>query len=73
MPNAERKFKCPWVPLIPILTIIACFYLMSALPIETWIRFIIWLAIGLVIYFIYGRHHSILQHSKPRQYSNKDV
>jgi len=70
MPNAERKFKCPWVPLVPILTILACFYLMSALPIVTWIRFIIWLLIGLVIYFIYGRHHSILQHSKPRQYSD---
>ncbi|MCB2293965.1 amino acid permease [Clostridium algoriphilum] len=69
MPNAERKFRCPWVPLIPILTILACFYLMSALPLETWIRFIIWLAIGLAIYFVYGRHHSILQHSKPRQYS----
>ncbi|MCB2360263.1 amino acid permease [Clostridium estertheticum] len=70
MPDAERKFKCPWVPFIPILTIIACVYLMTALPLETWIRFIIWLSLGLVIYFIYGRHHSILQHSKPRQYSD---
>ncbi|HEY8890686.1 MAG TPA: amino acid permease [Clostridium sp.] len=70
MPDAERKFKCPWVPFIPILTILACFYLMSALPIVTWIRFIIWLLIGLAIYLLYGRHHSILQHSKPRQYSN---
>ena len=70
MPNAERKFRCPWVPFIPILTILACVYLMSALPLVTWIRFIIWLLIGLVIYFIYGRHHSILQKSKPRQYSD---
>ena len=73
MPDAERKFKCPWVPFIPILTILACFYLMSALPIVTWIRFIIWLLIGLAIYLLYGRHHSILQHNKPRQYSNTDL
>ena len=72
MPDAERKFKCPWVPAIPILTILACFYLMAALPIVTWIRFIIWLVLGLVIYFLYGRHHSILQHSKPRKYTNTE-
>mgnify|MGYP001567532589 FL=1 len=70
MPDAERKFRCPWVPFIPILTIVACVYLMTALPLETWIRFIIWLSLGLAIYFLYGRHHSILQHSKPRQYSD---
>ncbi len=73
MPNAERKFRCPWVPILPIFTILACFYLMSALPIVTWIRFVIWLLIGIVIYFVYGRHHSILQKIKPRQYSNTDV
>ncbi|MBU3076218.1 amino acid permease, partial [Clostridium estertheticum] len=66
-------FRCPWVPFIPILTIVACVYLMTALPLETWIRFIIWLLLGLAIYFIYGRHHSILQHSKPRQYSGTKV
>jgi len=68
MPNAERKFKCLWVPVVPLFTILSCFYLMSALPIVTWIRFIIWLLVGLVIYFMYGRHHSILQKSKPGQY-----
>lgn len=61
MPNAERKFRCPWVPFLPILTIIACGYLMSALPLETWIRFVIWLLVGLIIYFTYGRKHSELQ------------
>ncbi|HWQ43688.1 MAG TPA: amino acid permease [Desulfosporosinus sp.] len=68
MPDAERKFRCPWVPLIPVLTILACLYLMAALPLVTWIRFVIWLLLGLVIYFIYGRHHSVLQKIKPRQY-----
>ena len=61
MPNVERKFKCPWVPFVPILTTLACFYLMSALPVVTWIRFVIWLLLGLLIYFMYGRHHSELQ------------
>jgi len=61
MPDIERKFKCPWVPVVPILTVIACVYLMSALTLVTWIRFIIWLILGLVIYLVYGRHHSELQ------------
>jgi basic amino acid/polyamine antiporter, APA family len=73
MPDAERKFRCPWVPFLPILTILACLYLMSALPIVTWIRFIIWLFIGLVIYFVYGRHHSVLQKIKPRRYDSTEL
>lgn len=70
MPNAERKFRVPWVPFIPGLTILACLYLMAALPLTTWIRFIVWLLLGLAIYFLYGRHHSVLQKIKPRQYKN---
>ncbi|MBZ9686503.1 amino acid permease [Clostridium estertheticum] len=61
MPNVERKFKCPWVPLVPILTTLACVYLMSALPAITWISFVIWLLIGLLIYLLYGKNHSELQ------------
>ncbi|APC39458.1 amino acid permease [Clostridium estertheticum] len=64
MPNIERKFKCPWVPVLPIISALACIYLMSALPLVTWIRFIIWLLIGIVIYFVYSRHHSLLQKEK---------
>lgn len=64
MPNIERKFKCPWVPVLPIISALACVYLMSALPLVTWIRFIVWLLIGIVIYFMYSRHHSILQKKK---------
>lgn len=61
MPNVERKFRCPWVPFTPILTILSCVYLMSALSLTTWIRFVIWLLLGLLIYFIYGVRHSELQ------------
>ncbi|MCB2352858.1 amino acid permease [Clostridium estertheticum] len=64
MPNIERKFRCPWVPVLPIISALSCIYLMSALPLVTWIRFIIWLLIGIVIYFVYSRHHSLLQNGK---------
>lgn len=60
-PQRERPFRTPLVPLIPILSIATCGYLMCSLPLDTWLRLIIWMAIGLVIYFTYGRHHSILQ------------
>ena len=63
MPNVERKFRCPWVPLVPILTIASCLYLMLSLPLVTWIRFGVWLFVGLIIYFMYGKNHSVLQKS----------
>lgn len=66
MPNVERKFKCPWVPLVPILTILSCLYLMSALPMVTWVRFAIWLLLGLAIYLLYGKNHSVLQHGESK-------
>ena len=46
------------MPLVPILGVLFCGYLMLSLPDVTWIRFFIWLAVGMVIYFAYGRHHS---------------
>ena len=54
-PDRPRSFRVPWVPLLPILSIVCCLVLMLSLPLETWIRFFVWLAIGLVIYFAYGR------------------
>jgi APA family basic amino acid/polyamine antiporter len=57
-PGRPRPFRTPLVPLVPIAGIAACLYLMSGLPKDTWARLVIWMAIGLVIYFSYGRHHS---------------
>ncbi len=59
-PNANRPFRAPLVPLVPILGILTCLLLMFSLPVENWYRLIIWLIIGLVIYFSYGRRHSIM-------------
>src|SRR6184192_1549722 len=60
-PDLHRPFRTPWVPVVPILGILCCFGLMLTLPADTWIRLAAWLAIGLAIYFAYGRKHSILQ------------
>ncbi|HEY4099249.1 MAG TPA: amino acid permease [Gemmatimonadales bacterium] len=62
-PDLERPFRTPWVPLVPILGVICCFGLMLTLPGYTWLRLIVWLIIGLCIYFTYGRKHSTLQRS----------
>jgi basic amino acid/polyamine antiporter, APA family len=59
-PHRARPFRAPLVPLTPIISILTCLYLMLQLPIITWIRFGIWLALGLVIYFLYGLNHSRL-------------
>jgi len=57
-PNTPRAFRTPFVPLVPILGILSCFGLMAGLPKDTWYRLIIWLAIGMVVYFAYSRSHS---------------
>jgi APA family basic amino acid/polyamine antiporter len=54
-PDHPRGFRVPWVPVLPALSMICCLVLMLSLPLETWIRFVVWLAIGLVIYFLYSR------------------
>ncbi len=59
-PDRPRKFRVPFVPLIPLLGIAMCIFLMSGLPLMTWIRFVLWLAAGLVIYFLYGIRKSRL-------------
>jgi APA family basic amino acid/polyamine antiporter len=60
-PELKRAFRCPAVPLVPILGALVCLGMMVALDRETWERLIIWLGIGLVIYFLYGRRHSKLR------------
>ena len=62
-PDRERGFRTPWVPLVPVLGIVSCFYLMFGLPWITWLRFGIWLIVGLVIYFFYGYRKSKLRTS----------
>jgi len=58
--EAPRSFRVPLVPALPLLAVAACLFLAAGLPAVTWIRFGAWLAIGLVIYFLYGRRHSRL-------------
>ncbi len=60
-PGQPRPFRTPWVPLVPILGVISNGYMMYKLGWVNWARLIIWLAIGLVIYFTYSRHHSKVQ------------
>lgn len=60
MPNAPRAFRVPFVPLIPILGIIMCVYLMISLPINSWVRLIVWMILGVAIYYMYGKKHSKL-------------
>jgi APA family basic amino acid/polyamine antiporter len=59
-PEIPRPFRTPWVPLVPILGVIICFSQMLALPLDTWIRLIIWFALGMIIYFAYGIRKSKL-------------
>jgi APA family basic amino acid/polyamine antiporter len=59
-PDVKRPFRTPLVPLVPILGMLSNFGMMCALGWENWLRLFVWLLIGLVIYFTYGRHHSVL-------------
>jgi len=60
-PDAPRSFRTPWVPVVPILGIIVCLVMMFSLPWETWARLLVWLALGLAIYYGYGRKNSKLR------------
>jgi APA family basic amino acid/polyamine antiporter len=59
-PKMKRPFRVPQVPLLPIVSAVFCVGLMTNLALETWLRFLVWLVLGLVIYFFYGRSHSRL-------------
>jgi APA family basic amino acid/polyamine antiporter len=59
-PEAERPFRCPWVPVVPICGVVSCLLLMFSLPAANWWRLGIWLVIGLVIYFSYSQKHSVV-------------
>jgi len=60
-PAAHRPFKTPWVPFVPIMAILISGAMMAGLAGATWIRLLVWLALGLIIYFSYGRKHSLVQ------------
>jgi len=59
-PNAERPFRAPLGSFVPIAGIVTCLILMFSLPPENWLRLFLWLALGLAIYFLYSRHHSVM-------------
>jgi APA family basic amino acid/polyamine antiporter len=71
-PDLPRPFKTPLVPIVPILGAIISLVQMVALPLDTWLRLFVWLIIGFVIYFTYGRIHSTvqLQRAEQRDYQN---
>jgi APA family basic amino acid/polyamine antiporter len=58
-PELARPFRCPGVPAVPILGILVCLYLISGLPLPTMVRLVVWLLLGLALYFGYSRHHSV--------------
>jgi APA family basic amino acid/polyamine antiporter len=60
-PDRHRPFRVPFVPWTPIISIVACIYLMINLPRVTWIRFGLWLLVGLIFYWLYGLSHSRLR------------
>jgi APA family basic amino acid/polyamine antiporter len=64
-PGMARPFRCPWVPWVPLASIAACAYLMASLPAATWLRFGLWLALGLLVYGSYSRRRSSLSAITP--------
>ncbi|OLL28658.1 amino acid permease [Burkholderia sp. SRS-W-2-2016] len=65
--DAARPFRAPGVPVVPVLGILFCLLLMAGLPLVTWLRLLVWLVIGMVIYLSYGRHHSVLRHPEQKR------
>jgi basic amino acid/polyamine antiporter, APA family len=59
-PDLERGFRTPFVPLVPVLSVLACVWLMLNLSVETWLRFVVWMVLGVIVYFTYGRGHSLV-------------
>ncbi|HEV7965114.1 MAG TPA: amino acid permease [Actinoplanes sp.] len=63
-PDLPRAFRAPGVPWLPALSVAASVWLMLNLPVQTWIRFVVWMAVGLVVYFLYGRRNSRLRRAR---------
>ncbi len=67
-PTAERPFRCPWVPAIPILGVFFCLVLMFSLPWQNWLRLLAWMVAGMFIYVFYGRHKSVMARNRQAEY-----
>ncbi|GAC1513680.1 MAG: hypothetical protein NVS1B16_06110 [Pseudarthrobacter sp.] len=65
-PDAPRTFRLPFMPVVPLFGMLASAFLMTQLHWETWLRFVVWLIVGLAIYFFYGRRHSLKNPNSPR-------
>jgi len=63
-PDLPRPFRVPLVPFVPLLGVLSCGYLMYGLPVDTWARLFVWMALGIAIYFLYGRRHSKLAQAR---------
>ncbi|UYG16871.1 amino acid permease [Brachybacterium huguangmaarense] len=72
-PDLERSFRVPFVPVLPIVAALVCFYLMLNLTLETWIRFVVWLAVGLIVYVVYSRRHSRLGRAEAHEKAAADA
>lgn len=68
-PEIPRAFKTPLVPLVPILGVVTCFFMMAFLPLDTWIRLIVWMIIGFDVYLWYGIKFSKLSGNQPKTLS----
>jgi APA family basic amino acid/polyamine antiporter len=71
-PDLTRAFCCPWVPVVPALAVLSALYLMLNLPAATWIRFLVWMVLGLVVYFAHGARSSRLA-TEPDHSSDADA
>jgi APA family basic amino acid/polyamine antiporter len=67
-PQADRPFRCPLVPFIPLLGVLLCLVLMFSLPSANWLRLFIWMSVGILIYFLYGRHHSVMARQRAAEH-----
>lgn len=70
-PHLTRAFKTPWVPFVPLMGIMVCLLMMFALGIDTWIRLIIWLVVGLFVYFCYGQYHGTASKQRTKKNANR--
>jgi APA family basic amino acid/polyamine antiporter len=71
-PDAPRTFRLPFMPVVPAFGVIASGFLISQLHWETWLRFVVWLAVGLALYFGYGHRHSLMNPDSPRLEASRD-